>query len=87
MVGIVSRFVEEKGFDLIEEIASDLARLPLILAVLGTGDKKYQDMFLKLGREFPAKFAVKVGFDEALSHKIEAGADMFLMPSLTEPCG
>ena len=45
MVGIVSRFVEDKGFDLIEEIASDLARLPLILAVLGTGDKKYQDMF------------------------------------------
>jgi starch synthase len=87
VVGLVSRFVEDKGFDLIEEIASDLARLPLIISMLGSGEKQYQDFFLKLNREFPEKFAVQVGFDNALAHKIEAGADMFLMPSLTEPCG
>jgi len=87
VVGIVSRFAAQKGFDLIAEIASDLARLPLIVTVLGSGDKKYQDLFLKLSREFPDKFAVKVAYDNTLAHKIEAGADMFLMPSRYEPSG
>ena len=76
-----------KGFDLIAEIANDLARLPLIIAVLGSGDKEYQDLLLKLHRQYPEKFAVKVAYDNALAHKIEAGADMFLMPSRYEPCG
>src|SRR6266704_1469192 len=87
VVGIVSRFAAQKGFDLIADIASDLARLPLIVTVLGSGDKEYQDLFLKLNREFPDKFAVKVAYDNALAHKIEAGADMFLMPSRYEPSG
>jgi starch synthase len=55
--------------------------------VLGSGDKEYQELFLKLSREFPEKFAVKVAYDNVLAHKIEAGADMFLMPSHYEPSG
>ncbi len=87
VVGIVSRFAAQKGFDLIAEIAGDLARLPMIFTVLGSGDKEYQDLFIKLSREFPDKFAVKVAYDNTLAHKIEAGADMFLMPSRYEPSG
>ncbi len=87
LVGIVSRFAAQKGFDLIADIADDLARLPVVFTVLGSGDKEYQDLFLKLSREFPEKFAVKVAYDNVLAHKIEAGADMFLMPSHYEPSG
>ncbi len=87
VIGIVSRFAAQKGFDLIEEIIHDLARLPLVLTVLGSGDKEYQDLFLKLSRQFPEKLAVRVAYDNALAHKIEAGADMFLMPSRYEPGG
>jgi starch synthase len=87
VIGIVSRFAAQKGFDLIAEIAQDLARLPLIITVLGSGDKEYQDLLMKLNRELPQKFAVKVAYDSALAHKIEAGADMFLMPSRYEPSG
>jgi starch synthase len=87
VVGIVSRFAAQKGFDLIADIAGDLARLPLILVVLGSGDKPYQNLLLKLHRQFPDKFAVKIAYDNTLAHKIEAGADMFLMPSRYEPSG
>ena len=87
VIGIVSRFAAQKGFDLIAEIADDLARLPVIVTALGSGDKEYQDLFLKLHRQFPEKFAVKIAYDDALAHKIEAGADMFLMPSRYEPSG
>jgi starch synthase len=87
VVGIVSRFAAQKGFDLIADIAGDLARLPMILVVLGSGDKPYQNLLLKLHRQFPDKFAVKIAYDNTLAHKIEAGADMFLMPSRYEPSG
>src|SRR5207302_490158 len=87
VAGIVSRFVPQKGFDLIAQIANDLARLPLIVTVLGSGDKEYEDLFRRLQHQFPEKFAVKVAYDNAVAHKIEAGADMFLMPSRYEPCG
>jgi len=87
VIGIVSRFAAQKGFDLIEEIGSDLARLPLILTVLGSGDREYQEMLLKLQKQYPDKIAVKVAYDNGLAHKIEAGADMFLMPSRYEPSG
>jgi starch synthase len=87
VVGIVSRFAAQKGFDLIAQIANDLARLPIILTVLGSGDKEYEEMFRRLQRQFPEKFAVKIAYDNAIAHKIEAGADMFLMPSRYEPCG
>lgn len=87
VVGIISRFAAQKGFDLITEIASELARLPLIVTALGSGDKKYEDLFRKLNEQFPEKFAVKIAYDNALAHKIEAGVDMFLMPSRYEPSG
>jgi starch synthase len=87
VIGIVSRFAAQKGFDLIAEIATDLARLPLIIAALGSGDKVYEELFRTLNKQFPEKFAVKIAYDNALAHKIEAGADMFLMPSHYEPCG
>ncbi len=87
VIGIVSRFAAQKGFDLIAEIAHDLARLPLVVTALGSGDKEYQDLFLQLQKQFPGKIAAKVAYDNALAHKIEAGADMFLMPSRYEPSG
>ena len=87
VVGIVSRFAAQKGFDLITDTADDLALLPMIVVVLGSGDKPYQDLFLKLHRQFPKKFAVKITYDNVLAHKVEAGADMFLMPSRYEPSG
>lgn len=87
VIGIVSRFAAQKGFDLISQVMDRLAREDMILVVLGTGDKEYEEMFLRLQKQFPHKIAVKVAYDDAIAHKIEAGADMFLMPSRYEPCG
>ena len=87
VIGIVSRFAAQKGFDLIAQIMDRMAREDMILVVLGTGDKEYEEMFLRLQKQFPQKIAVKVAYDNAIAHKIEAGADMFLMPSRYEPCG
>jgi len=87
VIGIVSRFAAQKGFDLISQIMDRLAREDMILTVLGTGDKDYEEMFLRLQKQFPQKIAVKVAYDNVIAHKIEAGADMFLMPSRYEPCG
>ncbi len=87
VIGIVSRFAAQKGFDLIEEIADQLAREPMMVVALGSGDKVYEELFRRLQAEYPKKFAVKIAYDNAIAHKIEAGADMFLMPSRYEPCG
>ena len=87
VIGIVSRFAAQKGFDLIAQIMDRLAREDMILTVLGSGDKDYEEMFLRLHKQFPHKIAVKVAYDNVIAHKIEAGADMFLMPSRYEPSG
>lgn len=87
VIGIVSRFAAQKGFDLIAQVMDRLAREEMIVVALGSGDKQYEEMFLRLNRQFPKKIAVKVAYDNALAHKIEAGSDMFLMPSRYEPCG
>jgi starch synthase len=87
IIGIVSRFAAQKGFDLIAEVAEKLAREPMMVIALGSGDKEYEELFRRLQNEYPKKFAVKVAYDNAIAHKIEAGADMFLMPSRYEPCG
>ncbi len=87
VIGIVSRFAAQKGFDLISQAADRLAREDMIVVALGTGDKPYEDLFRKLNKQFPNKFAIKIAYDNTLAHKIEAGADMFLMPSRYEPCG
>jgi starch synthase len=87
LLGIVSRFATQKGFDLIEGVAAPLLEDDLYLVVLGTGEPRFEKMFSELADRHPKKVAVRVGFDNALAHKIEAGSDMFLMPSRWEPCG
>ena len=87
VIGIVSRFAAQKGFDLIAQVMDRLAREQMIVVALGNGDKQYEEMFLRLQKQFPQKIAVKVAYDNALAQKIEAGSDMFLMPSRYEPCG
>src|SRR5437660_3389529 len=87
VIGIVSRFAAQKGFDLIAQIMDRLAREDMIIVALGTGDNEYEEMFRRMNKQFPQKIAVKVAYDNAIAHKIEAGADMFLMPSRYEPCG
>jgi len=87
VIGIVSRFAAQKGFDLISQVMDRLAREEMIVVALGAGDKPYEDMFRRLSKQFPQKIAVKVVYDNAIAHKIEAGSDMFLMPSRYEPCG
>jgi starch synthase len=87
VIGIVSRFAAQKGFDLISQAADRLAREDMVVVVLGTGDKEYEDLFKRLNKTYPQKFAIKIAYDNRIAHKIEAGADMFLMPSRYEPCG
>jgi starch synthase len=87
VVGIVSRFVPQKGFDLIQQVADRLALEDLILVVLGNGQKEYEDLFRRLSRQYPQRFAVKIAYDNTVAHKIEAGSDIYLMPSHYEPCG
>jgi starch synthase len=87
VIGIVSRFAAQKGFDLICQVAERLAREEMVLVALGAGDKPYEEMFTRLSLQFPHGIAVKVAYDNAIAHKIEAGADIFLMPSRYEPCG
>src|ERR1041384_1036612 len=87
VIGIVSRFAAQKGFDLISQVADRLAREELIVGALGSGDKDYEALFRRLNKQYPQRFAIKIAYDNKLAHKIEAGADMFLMPSRYEPCG
>ena len=87
IIGIVSRFADQKGFDLIAEKAHELMREDLLLAVLGTGEKRYEDLFRALAAAYPGRVGVKIAYDNAMAHQIEAGADMFLMPSRYEPSG
>jgi starch synthase len=87
LLGIISRFVDQKGFDLIAEIAERLVRENVSIIALGTGQPVYEKMLKAFAEKHQDKVAVKVGFDNALAHKIEAGADIFLMPSRFEPCG
>ncbi|HEX2896952.1 MAG TPA: glycogen synthase GlgA [candidate division Zixibacteria bacterium] len=87
LVGMVSRLVEQKGLNLIIEGAKKIFALDLQLVILGSGDKKIERELKWLETEYPNKMKVFLKFDEKLAHQIEAGADMYLMPSLFEPCG
>ncbi len=87
VIGIVSRFADQKGFDLIAEVASELLREDLIVVALGAGEAKYESLFRELAGRFPGRVGVRIAYDNVLAHKIEAGADIFLMPSRYEPCG
>jgi len=87
LIGIVSRFVDQKGFDIFAVAAAELLQENLALVALGSGDPQYEKLFLALAQKFPSKVGAKIAYDNTLAHKIEAGADMFLMPSRYEPCG
>ena len=87
LVGIVSRFADQKGFDLIAQVSAELMQENLSLVVLGTGQAEYERLFRGLAEKYPARVGLKIGYDNALAHKIEAGSDIFLMPSRYEPCG
>ncbi len=87
VIGIVSRFAGQKGFDLIEEAGPELLAEDLAIIALGAGEPKYEKMLRQLQETYPRKLSVRIAYDNILAHKIEAGADMFLMPSRYEPCG
>ena len=87
IVGIVSRLVSHKGLDLICEVLHDMMELPLQLVILGKGDRKYEEFFHWASQQYPGRMAVRLDYNEDLSMAIYAGADLFLMPSKSEPCG
>jgi starch synthase len=86
-IGIVSRFATQKGFDLIASIAEQLMAMRLYVVALGTGEPEYEALFRSLAQRYPDRFLVRVAYDNDLAHQIEAGSDIFLMPSRYEPCG
>ncbi len=87
LLATISRLTDQKGCDLLAAILEDLAKMNLQFVILGTGDEKYHLLFRDLQAKYPQQIGVKIAFDEALAHKIEAGADIFVMPSRYEPCG
>jgi starch synthase len=87
LFGVVSRLTEQKGSDLIAALAARIASLPAQLVVLGSGDAAITERLERAAQAHPRAIAKKIGFDERLAHRIEAGADCFLMPSRFEPCG
>jgi starch synthase len=87
LFGVVSRLTRQKGLDLLAEIAAAVLALPAQLVVLGSGEHDLEGDFRSIAAAHPGRCAVTIGFDESLAHRIEAGADAFLMPSRFEPCG
>jgi starch synthase len=87
LVSSISRLADQKGFDLVAEGFERLLGTGVQYVLLGTGERKYHELFLRLAEKYPGAFAVKIAYDNALAHLIEAGSDMFLMPSRYEPCG
>jgi starch synthase len=87
LLGIVSRLADQKGFDLLKEAADGIIQTGARMVVLGKGEEKYQQFFRKLELQFPQSTKTFIQYDNRLAHQIEAGADIFLMPSRFEPCG
>lgn len=87
VISIVSRLVDQKGFDLIAHVLEELLCMDVQIIVLGTGDVKYEEMFRNAACRHPDKLSANLKYDEVLAQRIYAGSDMFLMPSLYEPCG
>ncbi|MGH9657339.1 MAG: glycogen synthase, partial [Bryobacteraceae bacterium] len=87
LIGIVSRFAAQKGFDLLTGSGEELAREQATLVALGSGEPRYEQIFRRLAESHPENVRVRIGYDNPLAHRIEAGADLFLMPSRYEPCG
>jgi len=87
LIGMISRLADQKGFDLLAEIRDQLFSLDIGFVLLGTGEQKYHDLFYQVAQKYPQKAGIRIAYDDRLAHKIEAGADLFLMPSKYEPCG
>jgi starch synthase len=87
VLGMVSRLADQKGFDLLAAILPELMAENLSLVILGTGDEKYHQLLSEAAAQYKGRLGVKIAFDNKIAHLIEAGADMFLMPSYYEPCG
>ncbi|PIU42441.1 MAG: glycogen synthase GlgA [Candidatus Omnitrophica bacterium CG07_land_8_20_14_0_80_42_15] len=87
LLGVITRLAEQKGIDIIADSIEEIIGFGCNLVILGMGDEKYHNLLTELSKKYPKNIAVKIGFDNVLAHKIEAGCDMFLMPSRFEPCG
>jgi starch synthase len=87
LLGVISRLVDQKGFDLIVKILPKLMNENLQMIILGVGEEKYQKFLMKAKKKYPKKLIVNLTFDEELAHHIESACDIYLMPSKYEPCG
>jgi starch synthase len=87
LIGMVSRLTDQKGMDIVEAAARELVGLDAGYAVVGSGDPRYEQVWRSLAAAYPNRIGAFIGFDERLAHVVEAGADVFLMPSRFEPCG
>ena len=85
--GIVTRLVKHKGLDLVKRVFEDMLRADLQFAILGSGEWEFETFFSEMAKKYPDKVGLKLGFNPTLAHRIYAGADIFLMPSQSEPCG
>ena len=87
LLGMISRLTDQKGFDLILRGSETLLAKDIQICVLGSGESRYEGWLTDQAKQLPEKVGVRIGFDDGLAHRIEAGADLFLMPSRFEPCG
>jgi len=87
LIGIVSRLVKHKGFDLVKHVFEEMMQADVQFAILGSGEWEFETFFHAMAEKYPEKVGLKLGFNPKLAHKIYAGADIFLMPSQSEPCG
>jgi starch synthase len=87
VIGVVSRFASQKGFDFIVEIMDRLVHQDIVLIMMGTGEEYFERLLTEMAARYPHKVRVSIKYDEVMAHKIEAGSDLFLIPSRWEPCG
>jgi starch synthase len=87
LIGIISRITEQKGFDLLLDAMDELMKMNIQICILGDGDPKLVEALAAKQKKYPGKFSLNVTFDDKMAHLIEAGSDLYLMPSKYEPCG
>jgi starch synthase len=87
LIGVVSRFTQQKGTDLIVEVAGDILAGGMYLVAQGSGEPAYEECFARMAAQYPGRIGLNLGYDNGKAHRIEAGSDLFLMPSQYEPCG